>query len=195
MSFCRNCGAETPEDELKLYSGQCRVCNQSLMENSNEDSLYPKFYPSELIHLNKIESIPASFETAPVPSIEEIKRLSKYKIKINLGTKNLQKIFIVIVVSLPFLFPFIFIHAIANTLVIDYLQAVINYYLVVTIYTNLIYYGIIGLSFLAGGLGGLIGEDSDMILPVSICFIVIFVIIFVIVGYPICSGFAHVWFG
>lgn len=98
-------------------------------------------------------------------------------------------------VGLPFLFPFIFIHAIANTLAIAYLQAVINYYLVVTIYTNLIFYGIIGFSFLVGGLGGLMGEDSDMILPVSICFIVLFVIIFVIVGYPICNGFAHVWFG
>lgn len=102
---------------------------------------------------------------------------------------------IIVIVGLPFLFSFIFIHAIADTLTIDFLLAVNNTYLDVMIYTNLIYYGIIGLSFLCGGLGGLLGEDSGMVLPVSMCFIVIFMIIGVMMGYQLCKGFAVAWFG
>lgn len=184
MPFCRNCGTETPEDELKSYSGQCRACHESLLEKSNEDSPYPKYYPRELKHLN--ESIPrnqhASFETTPVPSIEEIKRLSKYKIKINMGIKKGYLTTIIIILSLPFLFSFLFIHTIANSLAIDYSHALINTYAVVALYTNLIYYGIIGLCFLIGGFAGLVQEDSDLILPIGICFSIIFIIIGVIFG-------------
>lgn len=190
MSFCRNCGAETPEDELKLYAGQCRACNKSLMEDNIEVAKYPRYYPNELKHLNKDESIPASFETTPVPSIEEIKRLSKYKIKMNLGIKNLRKIFIAVGLSLPFLFSFYFMNAIANSLAIDYSYAFIKTYAVVALYTNLIYYGIIGLCFLIGGIAGLIEEDSGVILPVGICFSILFIIIFVIFGYILWGNFA-----
>ena len=186
MPSCRNCGAETPEDELKLYSGQCRACYQSLSEGSKEDSPYPPFYPHELKHLNMDESIPrnqhVSFETTPVPSIEEIKRFSRYKRTINMGIKKGYLTIIVIVLSLPFLFSFYFIYAIANSLAIDYSHALINTYAVVALYTNLIYYGIIGLCFLIGGLAGLVQEDSDLILPVGICFSIIFIIIGVIFG-------------
>ena len=186
MPFCRNCGAETPEDELKLYSGQCRACYQSLSENSNEDSLYPKYYPRELKHLNIDENIPrnqqASFETTPVPSIEEIKRLSKYKRTINMGIKKGYLAIILIILSLPFLFPFLFIDAIANSLAIDYSHALKNTYAEVALYTNLIYYGIIGLCFLIGGFAGLVQEDSGLILPIGICFSIIFIIIGVIFG-------------
>ncbi len=98
---CKNCGSEIPDD-----ARSCPHCGEALKTeekrpiesptidsssnldfkvyldgeaNSNGDSLYPQFYPNELKHLNKDESIPATFETTPVPSIEEIKRLSKYK--------------------------------------------------------------------------------------------------------------------
>ena len=66
MSFCRKCGAKIPDDEFKLYSGQYRECNQLLVEDTNEDSLYPQFYPNVLKYLNKSESIPASFEPTPI---------------------------------------------------------------------------------------------------------------------------------
>lgn len=186
MPFCRKCGAEAPEDELKLYSGLCRACHESLLEKSNEDSPYPKYYPRELKHLNIDESIPrnqhASFETKPVPSIEEIKRFSKYKRTINMGIKKGYLATIVIILSLPFLFSLLFIYTIANSLAIDYSHALINTYAVVALYTNLIYYGIMGLSFLIGAFGGLAGEDSGVILPVAICFFVIFIIVGVILG-------------
>lgn len=110
------------------------------------------------------------------------------------GNTKIYLITIIIVIILPFLFPFIFIHAIAKSLAIDYLQALINTYAFVTLYTNLIYYGIIGLSFLAGGLGGLIGEDSDLILPVGICFNILFIIIGIIIGYIVFGNLAHVFF-
>ena len=190
MSFCKECGAETPEDVLKSYSGYCLSCHLSLSENNSEDSPYPQFYPNELKHLNKEESIPASFEATPVPSIEEIKRLSKYKIKINLGVKNLRKIFIVIGVSLPFLFSFYFINAIAYRLSIDYSYAFINTYALVAFISNLIYYGIIGLCFLIGGIVGLVEEDSGVILPVGICFSVLFIIMFAIFGFILWGNFA-----
>lgn len=186
MPFCKICGVETPEDELKSYSGQCRACHESLLEKSNEDSLYPKYYPRELKHLNMDESIPrnqhTSFETTPVPSIEEIKRLSRYKRTIDMGIKKGYLAIIIIILSLPFLFPFLFIHTIANSLAIGYSHALKNTYAEVALYTNLIYYGIIGLCFLIGGFAGLVQEDSGLILPIGICFSIIFIIIGVIFG-------------
>jgi hypothetical protein len=194
MPFCRECGADTPEDELRLYSGHCRACYQSQSENNNEKSLYPRFYPRELKHLNRDKSSPrnqhGSIETTPVPSIEEIKRLSKYKRNINIGIKQWFLIIIIILVSLPFLFPFYFNYTIANSLAIDYSHALINTYAVVALYTNLIYYGIIGLCFLIGGFAGLIQEDSDLILPVGICFSIILIIIGVIFGNIIWGNLA-----
>jgi len=198
MPFCINCGTETPEDELRLYSGQCRACYQTLSENSNEDSLYPPSYPRELKHLNIDESIPrnqhASFETTPVPSIKEIKRFSKYKRQFNLGIKEGYLTIIVIVLILPFLFPFYFIDAIASSLTIDYSHALINTYAVVALYTNLVYYGIIGLCFLIGGFAGLIEDDSDAILPIGICFSILFIIIGVIFGYILWENLAPTLF-
>ena len=186
MPFCRNCGAETPEDELKSYSGRCRACHESLLEKSNADSRYPKYYPRELKHLNMDEKTPrnqhANIETTPVPSIEEIKRLSKYKRTINIGIKKGYLAVIIIILSLPFLFSFLFIDAIANSLEINYSYALKNTYTDVALYTNLIYYGIIGLCFLIGGFAGLVQEDSGLILPIGICFSIIFIIIGVIFG-------------
>lgn len=194
MPLCRSCGVETSEDELRLYSGQCRACNQSLSGNNNDDSLYPSFYPNELKHLNHDESISKNhhytFETSPVPSIEEIKRLSKYKSKKLFGNQIKYLMIIIIVLSLPFLFPFIFIDAIANSLAINYSHALRNTYAVVALYTNLIYYGIFGLFFLIGGLAGLIGEDSGLILPVSICLSILFIIIGVFFGYILLENLA-----
>ncbi|MFX0042547.1 MAG: hypothetical protein ACFE8L_06515, partial [Candidatus Hodarchaeota archaeon] len=80
MPVCKKCGAETPEDEYKLYSGQCRACHES--------------------KLNKDESITrnqhAIFETTPVPSIEEIKRFSKYKRTIKTGKRSGTKVWLII---------------------------------------------------------------------------------------------------
>ncbi|MFW9881301.1 MAG: hypothetical protein ACFFG0_50195 [Candidatus Thorarchaeota archaeon] len=187
MPFCRNCGTETPEDELRLYSGLCQACHQSQLEDSTENSQYPRFYPPELKHLNVDKSVlrthQKSFETTPVPSIEEIKRFSKYKSKINIGIKERYLITIIITMILPFLFSFYFVDAIASSLAIDYSYALINTYAIVTLYTNLAYYGIIGLCFLIGGFTGLVQEDSGVILPIGICFSIIFLFIGVILGY------------
>lgn len=99
-------------------------------------------------------------------------------------------IVIIIMISLPFLFALIFVDAIAKSLSISYSKALSLAYLPVLGWTVLIYLGIFGASFLIGGFGALFGEDSGLFLPVSICFIIIFIIIGVSVGYQLFKGFA-----
>jgi len=174
MPFCKDCGKETSEEELRLYSGRCRACQQLLSENTKDQSLYPKFYPRELKHLNKKESVRQknheNFKITQIPTIEDIKRFPRPKSRGLYGNKRIYLIVILIIIILPFLFSFLFIQG-------------INTYGIVALYTNLIYYGIIGLSFLIGGFAGLIEEDSGIILPIGIFFSILFIIIALILFY------------
>ena len=80
MKFCKDCGIEVLEEELKIYSGRCQACQQLLSEDMKEQSIYPKYYPRELKHLDKHESInDEDFKTTQVPTIEEIKWFPKPK--------------------------------------------------------------------------------------------------------------------
>lgn len=99
-------------------------------------------------------------------------------------------IVIIIMISLPFIFALIFVDAIAKSQSISYSKALSLAYLPVLGWTVLIYLGIIGASFVIGGFGALFGEDSGLFLPVSICFIIIFIIIGVIMGSMVFENFA-----
>ncbi|MFX1499477.1 MAG: hypothetical protein ACFFDH_00780 [Promethearchaeota archaeon] len=184
MQFCIECGVETPEEELRSYSGYCRVCYQSLSEKNNEKSPYPRFYPNELKHLDIDKNEPrnqhGSIETTPVPSIEEIKRLNKIKIRLRIKKKYL--IILIIILGLPFLLSFYYINIIAKSLEIDYLHTLINTYAVVAFYTNLIYYGIICLGFLIGAFGWFIEEDSVFILTIAIFVSILLIIVGIYLG-------------
>lgn len=97
---------------------------------------------------------------------------------------------VVIMLILPFIYPFIFISAIATSLSLSYYQALLHTYLPVLLYTLLIYFGIIGLSFFAYG----VASDFDDVLIGGFCTSIVFEIIFAICGFFIYSIFASYFF-
>ncbi len=112
------------------------------------------------------------------------------KKSIHIDIHKVMIVVIIIILILPFIFALIFVYAIAKSLSMSYSRALKLTYLPVFGWTVVIYLGIFGISFLIGGFAGLIEEDSDMILPVSICFVILLIIIGSIVGYQLFKGFA-----
>jgi len=108
-----------------------------------------------------------------------------------INVKIARRTVVIIMMVLPFIYPFIFISAIATSLSLSYGQALILSFLPVLIYTLLIYFGIMGLFLLAYGLASALDED---LAGVIIAFFIL-EILFPIFAYIVYSIFSPTFFG
>ena len=97
---------------------------------------------------------------------------------------------VIIMIALPFIYPFIFINAIATSLSLNYGQALLHTFLPVLINTLLIYFCTTGVFFLIGGLVSALDEELGGVIITYI----IFDILFPIFGYIVYANFSPTFF-
>ena len=97
---------------------------------------------------------------------------------------------VIIMIALPFIYPFIFINAIATSLSLNYGQVLPHTFLPVLINTLLIYFCTTGGFFLIGGLVSALDEELGGVIITYI----IFDILFPIFGYIVYANFSPTFF-